>query len=125
MGMMIDNFDIVFLILLFLNLKIMVANNRTGRDARLSQTIQVLYLHSSSLPVLSLIVLGFLIMKWYIFLPILFVIIFDPLTILLGINHAKATMTFVFKNYVICIIFNLITSVGLWFYYLSEIKNVF
>ena len=122
---MIDIFGIIFLVLLYLNLKIMVANNRTGRDASLSQTVQVLYLHSSSLPVLSLIVLGFLIMKWYIFLPILFVIIFDPLTILLGINHAKSTMTFVFKNYVICIIFNLITSVALWFYYLSEIKNVF
>ena len=122
---MIDIFGIIFLVLLYLNLKIMVANNRTGRDARLSETPQVMYLHISSLPVFSLIVLGFLIMKWYIFLPILFVIIFDPLTILLGIHHAKSTMTFVFKNYVICIIFNLITSVGLWFYYLSEIKNMF
>jgi hypothetical protein len=122
---MIDNFGIIFLVLLYFNLKICVANNRTSRDVRLSQTVQVLYLHSSSLPVLSLIVLGFLIMKWYMFLPILFVIIFDPLTILFGINHAKSTMTFVFKNYVICIIFNLITSFGLWFYYLSEIKNVF
>jgi len=122
---MFDSFDIIFLVLLFLNLKICVANNRTGRDASLSETIQVTYLHISSLPVFSLIVLGFLIMKWYVFLPILFLIIFDPLTILLGINHAKSTMTFVFKNYVICIIFNLITSVGLWFYYLSEIKNMF
>lgn len=122
---MIDTFGIIFLVLLYLNLKIMVANNRTGRDSRLSETVQVLYLHSSSLPVLSLLVLGFLIMKWYIFLPILFLIIFDPLIILLGINHAKLTMTFVFKNYVICIIFNLITSAGLWFYYLSEIKNMF
>lgn len=122
---MIDNFDIIFLVLLYLNLKICVANNRTGRDARLSETPQVMYLHSSSLPVLSLIVLGFLIMKWYIFLPVLFVIIFDPLTILFGINYAKSTMTFVFKNYIICIIFNLITSVSLWLYYLSEIKNMF
>lgn len=125
MRMMIDSFDIIFLILLYLNLKICVANNRTGRDARLSQTVQVMYLHSSSLPVLSLIIFGFLIMKWYIFLPILILIIFDPLTILFGKNHAQSTMTFVFKNYVICIIFNLITSVGLWFYYLSEIKNMF
>ena len=122
---MIDNFDIIFLVLLYLNLKICVANNRTGRDARFSETPQVMYLHSSSLPVLSLIVLGFLIMKWFIFLPILLVIIFDPLTILFGINHAKSTMTFVFKNYIICIIFNLITSVSLWLYYLSVIKNMF
>ena len=122
---MIDTFDIIFLILLYLNLKMCVANNRTGRDKSLANTKQVIYLHSSSLPVLSLIVFGFLIMKWYIFLPILLLIILDPLTILLGNNHAKSTMTFVFKNYVICIIFNLITSAGLWFYYLFGIKNIF
>ena len=122
---MIDTFDIIFLILLYLNLKICVANNRTGRDKSLANTKQVIYLHSSSLPVLSLLVFGFLIMKWYIFLPILLLIILDPLTILLGNNHAKSTMTFVFKNYVICIIFNLITSAGLWFYYLFGIKNIF
>ena len=122
---MIDTFDIIFLILLYLNLKMCVANNRTGRDKSLANTKQVIYLHSSSLPVLSLIVFGFLIMKWYIFLPILLLIILDPLTILLGVNHAKSTMTFVFKNYVICIIFNLITSAGLWFYYLFGIKNIF
>jgi hypothetical protein len=122
---MIDTFDIIFLILLYLNLKICVANNRTGRDKSLANTKQVIYLHSSSLPVLSLLVFGFLIMKWYIFLPILLLIILDPLNILLGVNHAKSTMTFVFKNYVICIIFNLITSAGLWFYYLFGIKNIF
>ena len=122
---MIDTFDIVFLILLYLNLKICVANNRTGRDKSLANTKQVIYLHSSSLPVLSLLVFGFLIMKWYIFLPILLLIILDPLTILLGVNHAKSSMTFVFKNYIICIIFNLITSAGLWFYYLFGIKNIF
>ena len=122
---MIDTFDIIFLILLYLNLKICVANNRTGRDKSLANNKQVIYLHSSSLPVLSLLVFGFLIMKWYIFLPILLLIILDPLTILLGVNHAKSTMTFVFKNYVICIIFNLITSAGLWFYYLFGIKNIF
>ena len=122
---MIDTFDIIFLILLYLNLKICVANNRTGRDKSLANTKQVIYLHSSSLPVLSLLVFGFLIMKWYIFLPVLLLIILDPLTILLGVNHAKSTMTFVFKNYVICIIFNLITSAGLWFYYLFGIKNIF
>ena len=122
---MIDTFDIIFLILLYLNLKICVANNRTGRDKSLANTKQVIYLHSSSLPVLSLLVFGFLIMKWYIFLPILLLIILDPLTILLGNNHAKSTMTFVFKNYIICIIFNLITSAGLWFYYLFGIKNIF
>ena len=122
---MIDTFDIIFLILLYLNLKICVANNRTGRDKSLANTKQVIYLHSSSLPVLSLLVFGFLMMKWYIFLPILLLIILDPLTILLGVNHAKSTMTFVFKNYVICIIFNLITSAGLWFYYLFGIKNIF
>ena len=122
---MIDTFDIIFLILLYLNLKICVANNRTGRDKSLANTKQVIYLHSSSLPVLSLLVFGFLIIKWYIFLPILLLIILDPLTILLGVNHAKSTMTFVFKNYVICIIFNLITSAGLWFYYLFGIKNIF
>jgi hypothetical protein len=122
---MIDTFDIIFLILLYLNLKICVANNRTGRDKSLANTKQVIYLHSSSLPVLSLLVFGFLIMKWYIFFPILLLIILDPLTILLGVNHAKSTMTFVFKNYVICIIFNLITSAGLWFYYLFGIKNIF
>ena len=122
---MIDTFDIIFLILLYLNLKICVANNRTGRDKSLANTKQVIYLHSSSLPVLSLLVFGFLIMKWYIFLPILLLIILDPLTILLGVNHAKSTMTFVFKNYVICIIFNLITSAGLWFYHLFGIKNIF
>ena len=122
---MIDTFDIIFLILLYLNLKICVANNRTGRDKSLANNKQVIYLHSSSLPVLSLLVFGFLIIKWYIFLPILLLIILDPLTILLGVNHAKSTMTFVFKNYVICIIFNLITSAGLWFYYLFGIKNIF
>ena len=110
-------FIIIFLILFYLNIKIGVANTRNGRDRSLSNSNPVNYLYMTSIAVFSLFILGFLIMKWYVFLILMFVIIFDPIAILLGREHSLSTMTFVFNNYIFCMIFNLVSTFGLWFYY--------
>jgi hypothetical protein len=111
------SFIIIFLILFYLNIKILVANSRNGRDRGLSNSKPVNYLYISSLPVFSLFILGFLIMEWYIFLILMFVIMFDPLAILLGREHSLSTMVFVINNYIACMLLNLVSTFGLWFYY--------
>jgi hypothetical protein len=120
----IDYYLIVFFILLYLNLKIISANSRTGRDRSLAESKPVMYIYMGSLPVFSLLILGFLIMKWYLFLPLAIFLMIDPLVLLLGRNHAQTTMTYVFKNYLICIVYMVLSSIGLWLYYLLEIKRL-
>lgn len=110
-------FIIIFLILFYLNIKIGVANSRNGKDVALNNSQPVNYLYLTSVPVFSLFILGFLIMKWYVFFLLMIVIMFDPLVILLGREHSLSTMVFVFKNYITCMIFNLASTFGLWFYY--------
>ena len=122
---MINIFLVIFLILLYLNLKIISANSRTGRDRSLSESKPVMYIYMASLPVFSLLILGFLIMKWYLFLPLVFFLMIDPLILLFGRSHAQTTMTYVFKNYLVCIVYMMLSSIGLWLYYLLEIKGLF
>ena len=86
---MINIFLVIFLILLYLNLKIISANSRTGRDRSLSESKPVMYIYMASLPVFSLLILGFLIMKWYLFLPLAFFLMIDPLILLLGRRKAE------------------------------------
>ena len=113
------SFQIVFLILFFLNIKIGVANTRTGRNKSLSNSKPVNYLYISSVPVFSLFILGFLIMQWYLFLVAALIIMLDPLTIILGIRHAEATMNFVYKNYIACMIFNITSTIGMWYIFFN------
>lgn len=57
------------------------------------------------------------IMEWYIFLISMFAIMLDPIQIF-SRQYSLSTMTFVFNNYIVCMIFNLVSTFGLWFYYL-------
>ena len=114
------SFQILFLIILYLNIKIGVANQRNGRDKSLANSKPVNYLYFSFYPTFSLIILGFLIMKWYIFIPAALLIMFDPLAILLGTRHAQSTMIFVFKNYMACIAFNIISTIGCWYFFFNQ-----
>ena len=114
------SFHIIFLIILYANIKIGVANQRNGRDISLANSKPVNFLYLTFFPTLSLLILGFLIMKWYIFIPAALIIMLDPLTILLGARHAQSTMTFVFKNYLACIAFNVISSIGCWYIFFKQ-----
>ena len=109
-------FIITFLTLFYLNIKIIVANTRNGRDRGLSNSKPVNYLYITTVPVFSLFIFGFLIMEWYIFLISMFVIMLDPIQIF-SRQYSLSTMTFVFNNYIACMIFNLVSTFGLWFYY--------
>ena len=109
-------FIIIFLTLFYFNIKIIVANGRNGRDRSLSNSKPVNYLYITTAPVFSLFIFGFLIMEWYIFLISMFDIMLDPIQIF-SRQYSLSTMTFVFRNYIFCMMFNLLSTFGLWFSY--------
>ena len=108
-------FIIIFLIIFYLNLRFLIViswYSPPSKKERPSTTTQWLWL----LPLLSLFVLGFLIMKGYYFLPLIILFLFDPVMLI----SPKLYYTRI-KQWSVKVVANNFRSV-LWYYIISTVS---
>ena len=108
-------FIIIFLIIFYLNLRFLIViswYSPPSEKERPSTTTQWLWL----LPLLSLFVLGFLIMKGYYFLPLIILFLFDPVMLI----SPKLYYTRI-KQWSVKVVANNFRSV-LWYYIISTVS---
>ena len=107
-------FIIIFLIIFYLNLRFLIVISwytPPSEKQRPSVTTQWLWL----LPLLSLLVLGFLIMEGYYFLPLIIIFLFDPVKLV----SPKLYYTRV-KQWSVKVVANNFHS-ALWYYIISTV----
>ena len=113
-------FIIIFLIIFYLNLRFLIViswYSPPSEKERPSTTTQWLWL----LPLLSLFVLGFLIMKGYYFLPLIILFLFDPLMLVfpkLYYTRIKQwSVKVVANNFHFMLWYYIISTISLWINY--------
>ena len=115
-----SNFIIIFLVIFYLNLRFLIIiswYSPPSAKERPSTTTQWLWL----LPLLSLFVLGFLIMKEYYFLPLIILFLFDPVMLIspkLYYTRIKQwSVKVVANNFRFVLWYYIISTVSLWINY--------
>ena len=113
-------FIIIFLIIFYLNLRFLIVISwfsPPSEKERPSTTTQWLWL----LPLLSLFVLGFLIMKGYYFFPLIILFLFDPVMLIspkLYYTRIKQwSVKVVANNFRFVLWYYIISTVSLWINY--------
>ena len=113
-------FIIIFLIIFYVNLRFLIViswYSPPSEKERPSITIQWLWL----LPLLSLFVLGFLIMKGYYFFPLIILFLFDPVMLIspkLYYTRIKQwSVKVVANNFRFVLWYYIISTVSLWINY--------
>ena len=113
-------FIIIFLIIFYLNLRFLIViswYSPPSENERPSTTTQWLWL----LPLLSLFILGFLIMKGYYFFPLIILFLFDPVMLIspkLYYTRIKQwSVKVVANNFRFVLWYYIISTVSLWINY--------
>ena len=113
-------FIIIFLIIFYLNLRFLIViswYSPPSEKERPSTTTQWLWL----LPLLSLFILGFLIMKGYYFFPLIILFLFDPVMLIspkLYYTRIKQwSVKVVANNFRFVLWYYIISTVSLWINY--------
>ena len=113
-------FIIIFLIIFYLNLRFLIViswYSPPSEKERPSTTTQWLWL----LPLLSLFILGFLIMKGYYFFPLIILFLFDPVMLiypkLYYTRIKKWSVKVVANNFRFVLWYYIISTVSLWINY--------
>ena len=127
--------EIIYIIILYLSWCLGASFFRTARDLHMGNTPVPFLILFGILSWQAILVLGFFIIKWYFFVPIIIVFAFGP--ILTIVNFFPKTILdrtpilkiivrgrpkadeWIFKNYPIVSIINIIAAILLWLKYLK------
>ena len=127
--------EIIYIIILYLSWCLGASFFRTARDLHWGRTPVPFLILFGILSWQAILVLGFFIIKWYFFVPIIIVFAFGP--ILTIVNFFPKTILdytpilkiivrgrpkadeWIFKNYPIVSIINIIAAILLWLKYLK------
>ena len=128
-----DIFQIIFLIILYFSWCLCASFFRTARALHLSGTPVPFLILFGMLSWQSLVVLGFLIIKWYFFVPIVIIFAFGPILTIVNflpnkiISNTSILETvlrgrpkfddWVINNHQILSITNIIVAIALWLKY--------
>ena len=113
---------IIFIIIFYLNFRFLIIFALANRHSNLNSFKQYLLI----LPLLSLYILGFLIMKWYLFLIVIFVPFFDPIQLLSPRLYFNKVKVFCFnlleKHFYKLLSYYVLSTIGLWINYQNFIN---